>query len=76
MSDKRADSVAFVRETFLAEQPAPAIGDGCCQMVARQFVPNMGQRIAHDCVALCDLFACLIGSAVDVQWIVEHPEPF
>ncbi|WP_438991624.1 ABC transporter permease subunit [Lentibacter sp.] len=62
MSDKRADSVAFVRETFLAEQPAPASTTGVVKWLQDNLFPTWGNGLLT-IVSLYVIYALVTSTA-------------
>jgi general L-amino acid transport system permease protein len=65
MSDKRADSVAFVRETFLAEQPAPASATG----VVRWLQDNLFPTWANGLLTIVSLYVIYLLVSSAAPWM-------
>jgi len=65
MSDKRADSVAFVRETFLAEQPAPASATG----VVRWLQDNLFPTWANGLLTIVSLYVIYLLVLSAAPWM-------
>ncbi|MDG1288786.1 MAG: amino acid ABC transporter permease [Lentibacter sp.] len=65
MSDKRADSVAFVRETFLAEQPAPASATG----VVRWLQDNLFPTWANGLLTIVSLYVIYLLVSLAAPWM-------
>ncbi|WP_298679441.1 amino acid ABC transporter permease [uncultured Lentibacter sp.] len=65
MSDKRADSVAFVRDTFIAEQPAPSSATG----VVKWLQDNLFATWANGLLTIVSLYVVYLLLTATMPWI-------
>ena len=67
MSDKRADSVAFVRETFIPEQPAPSTETGAVKWLQDNLFPTW----ANGLLTIVSLYVIYLIVTATTPWLVN-----
>lgn len=67
MSDKRADSVAFVRESFIAEQPAPTTATGAVKWLQDNLFPTW----ANGLLTVVSLYVIYLIVTATMPWLVN-----